>query len=159
MGQRHASKAAISKTGRLLARTLQFCTVVSGRSPRGKHSPTSPRRNRGVRFNPNIVVHVIPPVDQMAKSRMYYSRKEIAGFESLQKMEEVISMFALKRLGMPPTSRADPLLSSDLDPKMKHRRPKRSRILSESADCLIVTEKVAPTCGRLELWTPLALKA
>ena len=151
MGQRQASKAAMNKTGRLLARTLHFCSVVSGRSPRGKHSVTSPLRSRGVRFNPNIVVHVIPPVDQMAKSKMFYSRKEIAGFESLQRMEEVISMFALKRLGLPPNPSVEPELTPDLDPKMKHRRPMCFRVSPDCADRMFPTEKAAMSCSRLEV--------
>ncbi len=150
MGQRGASKATMSTTGRLLARTMHLCSVVSGRSPRGKHSPTSSFRNRGVRFNPKIVVHLIPAVDQVTKSKMFYSRKEIAGFESLQKMEEVISMFALKRLGSPPSS-PEPELPSDVDPKIKHRRGKRSRVSSECSDCTIATEQSVLNCCRLEI--------
>lgn len=154
MGQRNASKATINTTGRLLARTLHICSVVSGRSPRGKHSPASTLRTRGVRFNPKIVVHVIPPVDQMTKSKMYYSRKEIAGFESLQKMEEVISMFALKRLGMPSCSDQ---LPSDVDAKIKHRRGKRSRVSSENTDCTMSAEQSLLTCSRLEIWRCVAV--
>ena len=82
---------------------------------------------------------MIPPaVDLTVKSRMYnYKRnKEIAGFESLLKMEEVIIMLTLKRqLGMSSTSCDPLLLSSDLDPKIKHHRQKPSRMLSDSVDC------------------------
>ncbi len=76
-------------------------------------SPHTNNRQRKVHFDPKIITHEIPKIDDDLKDLLYYSQKEYSTFQTLDKMEKMIKAYtASKRssssLNLPPLSPPPP---------------------------------------------------
>ena len=85
-------------------RMMKFSSLMCGLSPLVKNrkgseleadSDFKPGRKR-VRFDSRVVYHQIPLLDPETKAVLYYSQKEIEGFFTLKKMEQMIHLYTLK---------------------------------------------------------------
>jgi hypothetical protein len=86
-------------------RRIMLNSLMCGLSPLVKNrkgseleaeSDHKPGRKR-VRFESRVVYHQIPFTDPDTKHILYYSQKEIEGFFTLKKMEQMIHMYTLTR--------------------------------------------------------------
>jgi hypothetical protein len=112
-------------------RTMRkFSSLMCGLSPLVKNRKGSELEDeidciqgrKRVRFDSRVVYHNLPALDPALKSVLYYSQKEIDGFFTLKKMEQMIHLYTLSR-------KQSPSLQSPIQDELKEETPSNGNIL------------------------------